>query len=520
MSDGALSRFALATPVGQELIGPGGTRVSFAPDGRSFVYTGAGPRGPQLWLRRMSELDATPIAGTEGASSPAFSPDGSEIGFITLTPFALKVVSVDGGRSRTVLSDRASGGGLAWASNGDIFADVGNGFARLRSDGSGLTMVMTLDSTSAESGVAWPEALPDDRGLLMRVRRGGEPLANYSIIAIDLKTGARKELVRGLVARYSPTGHLLWITGEGILRAQRFDLARLELVGEPVTLWSGFLVGGFGAADLVLSREGDAIHTAGAVRTTISNVVWVSREGAIARMDTVTVDGLISAAVLSPSGNAAALVIVRAATGSDLTRVWVKRTDGGPTQLVTSELSNSRNGIWDPTGRDLIYTSLGGQVIRRRRADGSGDPVDLLREPRGVVGLAMAPDGKTVLLTTPADGPARSDLRAFRPGIDSVSTPVLVSPAVETDPAFSPDGRWLAYSSTESGRYEVYVSPYPNVQSRKVQVSAQGGERPRWNPRGGELFFVDAAGDLMAARVSTTPDDLWNWRGTNQGEPD
>ena len=500
--EGELARFALATPVGQELVGPGGTRVAFAPDGRSFVYTGVGPRGPQLWLRRMSELAATPIAGTEGASSPAFSPDGREIGFITLTPFALKVVSIDGGRPRTVLSDRASGGGLAWASNGDIFADVGNGFARLRPDGSGLTMVMTLDSTGAETGAAWPEALPDGRGLLLRVRRGGEPLANYSIIAIDLKTGARKELVRGLVARYSPTGHLVWITGEGALRAQRFDLARLELTGDPVTLWSGFLVGGFGAADLVLSRDGDAIHTAGAVRTTISNVVWVSRAGAISRIDTVTVDGLISSAVLSPSGASAALVIVRATTGSDLTRVWVKRIDGGPTQLVTSELANSRNPIWDAAGRDLLYTSLGGQLVRRRRSDGSGAPVDLLREPRGVVALTMAPDGKTVVLATASDGPARNDLRAFRPGIDSVSTPVLTSPAVETDPAFSPDGRWLAYSSSETGRYEVYVSPFPDVQSAKIQVSTQGGVLPRWNPRGGELFFIDATGDLTVARVS------------------
>ena len=503
VTDGALARFALATPVGQELVGRGGTHVAFAPDGQSFVYTGPGARGPQLWLRRMSELGATPIMGTDGASSPAFSPDGKEVGFIALTPFSLKVVSVDGGQARTVLPGRTSGGGLAWATNGDIYIDVGTGLARMRPDGSGLTMVMTLDSANGETGVAWPEALPDGRGVLVRVRHGGEPLGNFTIIAVDGKSGARKDLVRGLVARYSPTGHLLWITADGTLRAQRFDLGRLTLEGDPITLWGGFLVGGFGSADLVLSPAGDAIHTAGAVRTIFSDLVWVSRDGSSTRLDTVTVDGRISAVALSPNGGSVALEITR---GSELTKVWVKRSDGGPTQLVTSEEANNRNAVWSPDGRELFYSTEGGQVIRRRRADGSGTATELLQELRGVTGLTVSPDGKTLVLATASDGAARSDLRQFRQGVDTVSAPLLTSPALETDPAISPDGRWIAYASTESGRFEVYVSPFPNVHTRKVQVSSQGGSRPKWNRRGGELFYISDSGDLMAARITTAPE--------------
>ena len=506
VTDGALARFALATPVGQELLGRGGTRVAFAPDGRSFVYTGPGARGPRLWLRRMNELTATPIMGTDGASSPTFSPDGKEVGFLTLTPFSLKVVPIEGGQARTVLPGRMSGGGLAWASNGDIYMDVGTGLARARSDGSDFTMVMTLDSATGETGIAWPEALPGDRGVLVRVRHGGEPLANYMIIAVDGKSGARKDIVRGLVARYSPTGHLLWITADGTLRAQRFDLDRLVLEGDPITLWSGILVGGFGSADLVISPAGDAIHTAGAVRTTFSNLVWVSRDGSSARLDTVTVDGFISAVALSPTGASVALELVRASAGSDLTRIWAKRTDGGPTQLVTNEDAHNRNAVWSPNGRELFYSTKGGQVIRRRRADGSGTATDLLQELRGVTGLTVSPDGKTIVLATASDGPARSDLRQFRPGVDTISAPLLASPAQENDPSISPDGRWIAYASTESGRFEVYVSPFPEVQTGKVQVSLQGGSRPKWNRRGGELFYISDSGDLMAARITTAPE--------------
>ncbi|HTJ23938.1 MAG TPA: protein kinase, partial [Gemmatimonadaceae bacterium] len=142
------SRFALALPPGQELAAPGGSRIDFAPDGRSFVYTGAGVGGEQLWLRRMNSLDAVRIAGSEGATSPVFSPDGSEIAFVTLSPFGLKTVSVTGGQLHSIGVENASGGGLTWASNGYIYFDAGSGLARVRPDGSGYAMVMPLDTAA------------------------------------------------------------------------------------------------------------------------------------------------------------------------------------------------------------------------------------------------------------------------------------------------------------------------------------------------------------------------------------
>jgi len=503
------SRFALALPPGQELAAPGGSRVDFSPDGRSFVYTGTGVGGEQLWLRRMNSLEAVRIVGSEGATSPVFSPDGAEIGFVTLSPFAVKTVSVAGGQVRTIGVDRVSGGGLTWASNGYIYFDAGTGLAHVRPDGSGYAMVMPLDTAGGESGLAWPSALPNARGILMRVRRGGDAPSNYSLVVFDLKTGVRKELLHGLAARYSPTGHLIWATADGSLHAQPFDLDRLELTGSPTTLWSGLAIAGFGAVDLALSPSGDLLYTIGAVHSNIAELVWVSRNGSKTSVDAPAEDGIISALALSPNDSSVALAIVRPTAVSDLTRIWVKRLHGGPTQLVTSELSNNRNPVWTPDGRDLLYSTFGGEVVQRRRADGSGNPELVLRTKRGVEDLTVSPDGKTVLLATPASGPfdqaTGGDVLGFRIGVDREPLPVLATPATEQYPALSPDGRWLAYASKVSGRFEVYVSPFPDVGAGKVQVSVAGGVAPHWSRKRDELFFVNASGDMISARVQTNP---------------
>ena len=503
------SRFVLTLPAGQELAAPGGSRVDFSPDGRAFVYTGAGVGGERLWLRRLNSLEAVQVAASEGATSPVFSPDGREIGFETLSPFALKVVSVAGGQLRTIPVASVSGGGLTWASNGYIYFDAGTGLARVRPDGSGYAMVMPLDTAAGESGLAWPSVLPNARGILMRIRRSGDAPSNYSLAVLDLATGVRKELLRGLSARYSPTGHLIWATADGSLHAQRFDLRRLELTGTPATLWSGLAVGGFGAVDLALSPSGDLLYTVGGVQNNIADLVWVSRNGTKTRVDAPAEAGIISALALSPNDSSVALELVRPTAASDLRRIWVKQLRGGPTQLVTSELSNNGHPVWMPDGRDLLYSSLGGEVVQRRRADGSGNPELVFRTKRGVLDLAVSPDGKTVLIATPSTGVAdqgtQGDVLQFRIGVDSSPVPILATPASEGYPAVSPDGRWLAYASTESGRREVYVSPFPDVNAGKIQVSVTGGAAPHWSRSGDEVFFVSASGDMMAARVRTRP---------------
>ncbi len=500
----APARFALALPAGQELLAPGGTRLAWSPDGAAFVYTGPGRGRSQLWLRKLDDLQATPIAGSDGATSPVFSPDGREIGFVTLSPFVVKVVGLSDGQSRTVTDQRISGGGLAWSDNGYLYADGGIGLLRMRPDGSDRTMVMSLDTLKGEAGIAWPSALPGGRGIIMRVRRIGDA-SDYRIVVLDARDGSRKELVRGVVARYSPTGHLLWVTSDGTLHAQRFDLDRLEVAGAPMSLWNGLSIAGFGASDLALSSAGDLLYVPGAIRTGLSQFAWIARDGVKTSVDSTAIDGVIGSMALSPDGSAVAMELLRPADASNLSRVWVKRLGGGPTQLVTSENRSSSLPVWMPGGRDLLYASQEGSLIYRRRADGSGSAELVARVPGGSVGMSLHPDGKTLVLRGDLGANRRPELLKFRLGTDSVPTPLFAAAGGESFPAFSPDGRWLAYVSSETGRPEVYVRPFPDVEARKVQISTDGGGPPRWNHAGGELFYLSATGDMIAATVLTTP---------------
>ena len=501
-----VGRFALALPPGQELIAPGGTRLAWSPDGTAFVYTGPGKGRNLLWLRRLDELEAKPVPGSEGATSPVFSPDGKQIAFVTLSPFTVKVLALADAQSRTIWAEGASGGGLAWSDDGYLYGDGGTGLVRLRPDGSGQKMVLALDSLKHEAGVAWPEALPGGRGVLMRIRSLGDAPSDYRIVALDTRDGSRKDLVHGVVARYSSTGHLIWVTSDGTLHGQRFDLGRLELLGAAETLASGIAIAGFGASDLTLSSAGDLLYVPGGTRSGFFQLVWVNRSGIKVPVDSTTVDGLVGAMALSPDGSAVALELLRSSDLSSVSRIWVKRLSGGPTQLVTTENRSSREPIWAPGGRDLLYHSDVGSEIYRRRADGSGSAEVVAHSPRGTLGMSIHKDGKTLVLRGGAFAATRiNELLKIRLGIDSVPTPLLANPGGESSPAFSPDGRWLAYVSTESGRPEIFVRPFPDVDSRKLQISTDGGHFPRWNPAGGELFYMSAAGDLMAAKLETAP---------------
>jgi Tol biopolymer transport system component/tRNA A-37 threonylcarbamoyl transferase component Bud32 len=505
VSPARVARFALALPTGQELLAPGGLRLAWSPGGDAFVYTGPGKGRSQLWLRRLDELQATPIAGSDGATSPVFSPDGKEIGFVTLSPFAVKAVTLSDGQVRTVWGEGASGGGLAWSDDGYLYADGGTGLVRLRPDGSDHKMVLPLDTLKSEAGVAWPSALPGGRGVLVRVRRIGDATSDYRIVVLNSRDGSHKELVRGLVARYSSTGHLLWVTGDGTLHAQRFNLDRLALVGEPVSLWNGLAVAGFGASDLAISSAGDLLYVPGVIRSGFSQLAWVTRQGSKTPIDTTSVDGLIGAMALSPNGASVALEILRPADAANLSRIWVKPLAGGPTQLVTSENRSSYEPAWTPDGRDLLFDSDEGAAIYRRRADGSGSAERVARVPNGALGMTLHKDGKTLVFRGDDPAKGRRQLLKLRLGSDSEPTPLLTAPGDETHPAFAPDGRWLAYVSSETGRPEVYVRPFPDADARKLQISIDGGAAPRWNPAGGELFYISAAGDMMAAKVETTP---------------
>jgi serine/threonine-protein kinase len=494
-----LARLVVAVPDSERLTTSAGRRIAFTPDGRAFVYVGEGPAGTRLLLRSLDAIESTPIAGSEGATNPAFSPDGETIAFVSFGPFAIRTIPRAGGTATTIAggTNLVSGGGVDWGADGWIYFDGGTGIARVRPDGSAREVVAPMKPLEA---AAWPTILPNGRAVLMRVRRTGDTEQQYTIEAVDLRTRVRKTVVHGLAARYDPAGYLLYVSARGELYAQRFDQDRVEVRGEPVLLWSGLSVATFGAVDVAVSPSGALLYTAGDIGPGARReVIWAGRDGTMSPVDSPAVAGLVSAVALSHDGTRIALEI-HGATQVDGSDIWVKQLGGGPLSQV-SRGGRNWSPSWSADDRSLLFMSDRDSAIGlfRQRADGSNAAV--LEVPGLDVNAeyGAASDGRTLIFRLNR-GPGGGDLFSLRPGIDTAVTPLFPGPALERAPALSPDGHWLAYTSDESGRGEVYVRPFPSVDSARIPVSTAGGARPRWNHAGTELFYKSASNDLMSAR--------------------
>jgi eukaryotic-like serine/threonine-protein kinase len=510
--DDAVNRFTLALESGTGVSNAtGGNRFAWAPDGRSFVYVGPGAGGTtQLWLRSLDALGPTPITGTEGASSPFFSPDGRQVGFMLTNPFAIRLIAREGGTSVAVATDSVSGGGVDWGADGWLYFDAGTSIDRIRPDGTGRQMVTPLDTLRHETGVAWPQLLPGNGAVIFRARSLGEDVSEYRIQAVDLGTHRRKELVRATYARYVAPGYLLYVLSDGTLMASRFDVKRVELTGTPVAIARGLSIVAFGAADLAVSTTGSLLYTVGRGITT-AEPVWVGRDGAVTPVDPAWRAVYASGLALSPDGTRLAVSLYATDFGSTSRTedIWVKQLPAGPLSRLTFEGEQNRRPAWSPDGRDILFLSSrsGPSTLYRQRADGSAPAVRIggtLPSVPLLIGEGLeAPDGRIILRTellTAGNG----DILVMNQG-DTLAKPALASPFQELSPAISPDGHWLAFTSNETGRSEVYVRPFPDVQAGKYQVSTAGGLTPRWSHGGKELFYRSMAEDFMAAEVRTTP---------------
>ena len=500
-----VSHLSLALPPSKALTAPGGTRLAWAADGRSFLYVGPGNGGTQLWRRSLDALEPTPVPGTEGGTSPFFSPDGTRIGFITLNPFEIRLVAPSGGGSTRVVGGAfVSGGGAAWGEDGFIYFDGLNTLSRVRPDGTGREVVYALDTLQREVGVAWPESLPGSTGILFRVRHIGDDAGDFRIMVTDLRTRKTKPLVQALVARYSPAGYLLYVTADGSLMAARFDLDRLEMTGSPVLLWRGIGAGAFGVVDVALSSTGSLLYTTDR-QSTIAEPTWLSRAGVATVMDAQWPDGLAYSVALSPDGSQVAVEFINGKSNTSVPDIWIKRLNGGPLSRLTSEGTNNQRPSWSHDGRDVFFISNrgGSLALYRQRADGSAPAEKVASDPRALGEGFESPDGKWLVLRS-ADA-ACCHILAMRPGVDTTPKPLLATSFRERSPSLSPDGKWLAYASDETGRFEIFVRPFPDAQSAKWQVSTDGGSSPHWSAQGNELFYLDAANDMQAAHVTTRP---------------
>jgi len=328
--------------------------------------------------------------------------------------------------------------------------------------------------------------------------------------AIDLETRERSFLTAGSTPRYASTGHLLFATPDGVLMRQRIDPATAELTGPAVPVLEDLtLVGGL--ALYAVSESGSLIYITGEVEDTtaeLTELVWVTRSGDATPVDpdwTFNPPPNNYGWSLSPDGSQVALTNV----SDGNIDIWIKQLPDGPFERLTFDDADERYPVWTPDGQWVTYlrSESGNRDAWRRRADGTGGPELLLDDERSLLQARWSPDGEWLVFrtaATAAEGLGLRDIVGFRPGVDTATMPLVATAEfVEEAPALSPDGRWLAYASDETGRAEVYVRPFPDVDSDKVRVSTDGGSGPLWAHSGSELFFVDADQRLVAAEVQT-----------------
>jgi serine/threonine-protein kinase len=492
----------------EESIDHGGSfwgRIALSPDGTHLAYVGV-PRGT-LWIRPRNQLHATAVAGTEGANTPFFSPDGQQVGFVSAQR-VVRFVPVKGGAPTAITDSLIGVAGASWGRDGFIYAD-GFGAAslvRVEAKPGGVPKAFTtLDTASGETDHIWPDVLPNGKGVIFTVyglRNDAQGNGPFAIAVADIPSGKHRILVpNSIFARYSPSGHLLYVTRDKILMIAPFDQNSMKLTGEPTPLVESVRLGSSGSADVAVSATGTLLYSTGAIIGK-NELVWVSRDGRIQPIDS-SWQGDFSYPSLSPNGETLAIRVTSSRT-SDL---WLKQLDRGPAIKFTLDGQGNTYPAWTPDGRSVTFTSsmqAGAAVLWTKRADGSSVPSLQLKEKRGVFGGSWSPDGKWLVYRTDRRGGA-VDIMGIRPGIDGAPIPLIATKFTEFSPAISPDGRWLAYSSNESGRYEIYVVPFPNTSAAKWMVSTSRGTEPLWSHHGTELFYRDGRGNMIAVQVQTKP---------------
>jgi serine/threonine-protein kinase len=487
---------------------PSRTAMVLSPDGRSIVFSAVRGATQQLFRRDLDRLEAVPIAGTEGGASPFFSPDGRWVGF--RADHTWKKVPLTGGTGAVAIRQMQGNFGATWGSNDTIvYAQATGGLWQVAVAGGEPRQITKLDESRNEVSHRLPHMLPGSEAVLFTVTQNEFPKWEETQIWVhSFRTGERRELVQGADARYVSTGHLVYIHA-GNLLAVPFDLRRLEVTGGPVNVIPLVMQAAYnpnvdndsGAGQFDVSASGTLAYVPGGMSPDLErSLVWVDRSGMAQPLAAPT--RAYYAPRLSPDGQR----VLVWTSGRDR-NVWIYDIRRGTLMPVTTEGRNSYSQ-WTPDGQRVTFdsdaTTDHPHGIYWKSADGTG-PAERLTAS-GTPG-SWSPDGQTLAFSDD-DGIWTITLSG-----DRRPHPFLTVPARfdAWRPAFSPDGRFLAYQSDESGRREVYVQPYPGPGMRQ-QVSIEGGEAPAWSRDGRELFYqvrgTGAASSLVryvAAPVTLRP---------------
>jgi serine/threonine-protein kinase len=479
--------------------------VAISPDGRRLAFPARGPDGmQQLATRLLDQAQATLIPGTENGSDPFFSPDGQWIGFFAGNQ--LEKISVQGGAPVTLDNSLSAPQGANWGDDGYIVAAMGNLTPLSRIPAAGGPPETLTRLGSGEITHRWPQLLPGGAAVLFTGAASAVGQDDADIKALSLKTGQIKTLVRGgYYGRCLPSGHLVYIR-RGTLFGVRFDPERLEVYGAPTPVLDDIAANAAtGGGQFDFSATGTFVYMAGKSAAQAWQMAWLDSSGKASPL--LATPGTYGTPRLSPDARKLAFI----GDGPD---VYIRDVERDTTSRVTFT-GHSNVPVWAPDGKHLAFQAIGNAFgISWVRSDGAGDPQQLLQSPNILVPWSFSPDGRRLLYfehspetgydlwTLPLD---ITDPDHPKPGKPEL---FLRTPADENVPRFSPDGRWIAYRSNESGSDEIYVRPFPAGSGGKWQVSAGGGLYGLWSNNGHELFYESADRRIMVVDYAVKGDSF------------
>jgi serine/threonine-protein kinase len=486
--------------------------VDISRDGAFIVYRGAGVGGLQLFVRSLGDLDARQLDATTDPRSPFISPDGRWVGYFS--GLELKRAPVAGGPPITLSRVPATSRGASWGTDGTIVfatAERNGGLMTVPEAGGEAQVLIKPDLERLDpTGPAYdfPSVLPGGSAVLFTIGPPGGAAGQDdrgAIAVLNRKTGEHKTLVRGGSQAQYVAGYLIY--GRfGSLYAVRFDLGRLDVVGEPVRILQDVLMTTGGAANFAVSQNGSLVYIPASASTqavTLRSLVWVNRQG---REEPL---GLPERAYadprLSPDGTRIAVGI-----RDQRNDIWIGDLRRNTLTPLTFDPTVDQAPVWTPDGAHIVWCSQRGTgvpTIYMQAADGTGAIEQLTATLNPQFPTSVSPDGARLVLWENNPRTTQDivmvDLRPAAAQRERPLQPLVHTPAAEMDGEVSPDGRWLAYESNESGRFDVYVRPFPNVDSGRWLVSTAGGTRPLWSRNGRELFYLDADDFLTAVPVQT-----------------
>ena len=476
----SITRFEVPFRPGQQ-----GGQLAFSSDGETLLYSALGGDGrTRMYLRPLDTLAATPISDTEGASNPFVSADGRWIGFVVGK--TLKRVPLSGGRAETIAELSMEPLGVSWDGESILVGSGSAGLSRVPLTGGPPIVIATADEGRQLSG---PQAIPGTRAVLYtesRFSAGVRGADAPELQILDLDSGRRRVLLQGSAGRFLPTGHIVFERA-GSLWAVAFDSTRLEVVGSPVLVEQAVASG---VARFAVTDSGSLAYVPSGA-TAPRKMVWIDRAG---REETVAAPprGYTYPRV-SPDGTRAAIDVRD--EGID---IWVWAFDRETLTRLTFDPAQDEYPVWTHDGARILFASFRDQSwgVFSQAADGSGVAQRVGTGPDEIDPLTLSPDSQRLV------GRMQGDLVALTMNGSAEPAALMQTRFAEPNADISPDGRWIAYQSDESGRSEIYVRPFPAVDSGLWQLSTTGGTHPLWAKSGRELFYLASPG-LMSIPIQS-----------------